>query len=409
MRVWIVTARDKRMVRELDTPNLLLRGFVETHGGQELLGVLHEQHRWLACCCSSPNAIMFTRQKNGVFTLVNHSEHGQHSIGCPFFTEVKGSPRSGPTINDLDVGDFKKNNYTLLREYPKEGVTEPTHSASSSSSNPVPTVVRLVWQLWDDSFMTYFHPDNRTSPESLYYKLKMSASKVRIRNGETLSDNLYLGVGEHKAMLAELGNKHRKLKDRRSQALFLCLAKDVVVDESGAVQIVDINGQMLIIDGVEGKPITVNSLGCEFKPLLLALIYSFEDQDAEEPKPFKFFIQPIIHSDFPMLMMNIEDRAVGCELASLIKDHYAGTTEIKAWVRRPLYPTIDVVTGIELWPCFVVTKVSDNTKKVTAFFYGQHDGDMGFILDRNFDDYVYLPTNEIKSKEELLLYLVRMV
>lgn len=410
MRVWVVTAKEQRMVMEIESPSLLIKGFIETHKGQELIGLLHEQNRWLACCCTSPNAIMFTRQKNGVYSLVNHSEHGLHAIGCPLHSEVKASPRSGPTMDDLVSGDFKKSKYTLLREYPKEGVTEPSNSDSSSSSgNAIPTIVRLAWQLWDDSFMTFFHPDNRSNIESLYYKLKVSARKIRIGNGEFLSDNLYLGVGEHSAMLNELQNKHEQYQDRRSQALFMCLAKEIAIDDAGALQIVDVNGDMLIIDGIEGRPITVNRLDTCFKPLLFTVIYSFEAQDSEAPAPLKYFVQPIIHPSFPMLMMNLEDRAVGCELASLIKDHFAGTTEIKAWFKRPLYPTVDVVTGTELWPSFIVTKASEKSRKVTAFFYGKPDESIKFLLDRNFDEHVYLPTDEIKSKEDLLLYLVKMI
>lgn len=410
MRIWVITAKEQRMVMELDSPNLLIKGFAETHAGQELLGMLHEQHRWLACCCTTPNAIMFTRQKNGVFSLVNHSEHGLHAIGCPLHSEVKGSPRAGPTMDDLDVGDFKQAKYTLLREYPKEGITEPSDpSSTSSSSNAIPTVVRLVWQLWDDSFMTFFHPDNRTSLDSLQYKLKVSARKIRLGNGELLSDNLYLGAPEHAVMLSELQRKHEQFNDRRSQALFMCFAQEMTIDGSGTVQLVDMNGKVLILDGVKGKPITVNRLDQEFTPVLFAAIYSFEQPDSEAPTAFKYMVQPVVHTHFPMLMMHLEDRAVGCELASLIKDHYAGTTELKAWVKRPLYPTVDMITGTELWPAFVVTKTSESSKKVTAFFYGKPNENSDFILDRNFDEYVYLPTDEIKSKEDLLLYLVKMI
>lgn len=394
------------MIMEVQSPNLLIKGFAETHAGQELLGWLHEQHRWLACCCKTPNAIMFTRQANGVYSLVNHSEHGLHAIGCPFHSEVKGSPRSGPTMDDLAGGDFKKAKYMLLREYPKNGVSEPTNSDSSSSSSAIPTLVRLVWQLWDDSFMTFFHPDSKNSLEALYYKLRISARKIRIGNGEFLSDNLYLGAGEHATMIEQLQAKHEAYSDRRAQALFLCLAKEVSI-EGDAAQVIDINDNMVIIEDVSGKPMMVNKLDHHYKPLLFAAIYSFEHPDAEAPVPIKYLVQPIIHELYPLLMLNLEDRAVGCELISLIKDHYSGMTELKAWAKRPIYPSFDAVTGMELWPAFLVTKATDTSRRTTAIFYGQENEDIRFILERNFDNHIYIPTQEITSKEDLLLHIVK--
>lgn len=408
MRVWVISAKDKRMVMELETPSLLLKGFMETHSGQELLAMLHEQQRWLACCCISPNAIMFTRQKNSVYSLVNHSEHGRHALGCPLYSEVKGSPKSGPTMDDLDVGELKKSKYTLLREYPKGGVSEPSNSESSSSSNPIPTMVRLLWQLWDDSFMTYFHPDNRSSIDSIYYKLKTTARKIRLGNGEHLSDNLYLGIQDHSVMLKELKEKHEQHHDRRAQALFACLAKEVSI-EGDCIQVIDANDRMVIIEGVSGKPITVNKLDTNYKPLLFSVLYSFETLQCEEPTPYKYFVQPVVSMSVPMLMMSLEDRAIASEMASLIRDHYTGITELKAWFKRPLYPSIDVASGTELWPSFIATKADDNSRKITAFFYGKPNEDMQFVFDRNFDETVHIPTEEITSKEELLLHIVKMI
>lgn len=381
MVLWVVQGATLKPVRRLDNAVLFHPDNRDSAATQEILKTMHSNKHWLLCGCKKPDARMFVRAISADrYVLVNHHEHGIHDEHCPLMTIMSGSSgeRQEPDARDGGAAQAKQQEYRLLTPFKKldllelAGVEEkklnldqftPPESAAESAAKEKTTshgrdptemidvLFRLLWQLIDDSFCAYFHPNQVVSPLAIETKLRAAADTVSLKGFDgTMKDFTYTGLRGLDFLYGKLNRAHKQAPHIRHQFLFICVVSNVSHNAAGVSAVLPDGSAMVL--GVAKKPaLILNKIGEGEGPFILIAVYGYAKPLDDHPMILKWALQPIASDKVPLPVASWPERLIILEMARCL-DAQAPTEDAgyKLWLHKPVIPTQDKMTGVWLQP-----------------------------------------------------------
>ena len=365
MQVWAYDPRKKQRMYPIEDIISLYPERNTAIQGQNILRDLHQSRLWLVCDCHSPNPLMYVRKESsGKYSIVNHSEHGLHEPGCRFFTQVKGAPRELGNVAENGDASLKKDRYSFYNTYKDSAVTtQASLSGSSSQSSNLDSLVRLIWQLADDSNnQVYDDLDNSVLRKLM--RLRYAAEGIRLGRDMVLKDYLFVGGKGYQLLKNTMSDLFDESPGIRHQSLLL-LAAQKARHQDNTLEVVDESGQVIVIDNVDRPPVTVHRLGLEFCPSLLALAFTF-DSPHEKTIHCHRWVTLMCHSLDNLIILNTLYEKIYLELLLSSLQNVKKNHNINYYIAKPALSYVDNETGEYYHPNFSVGLIANENMTLSV-------------------------------------------
>jgi hypothetical protein len=379
MGLWIVQGATLKPVRKIDNAVLLHPDNRDSVDTQEMLRTMHHNKHWLLCGCKKPDARMFVRAISpDRFVLVNHHEFGIHDPHCPLMTIMAGASgdRQEPDALDGGSGQAKQSEYRLLTPYRKSDLLEITggqlvgdddmipadvaaekavnEKSTSEARNPadkIDLLFRLLWQLIDDSFCAYQHPQQTSSPIAMETKLRAATDTLTLKGfGGSMKDFTFTGMRGLDFLFSKLRRAQKQSAHIRHQFLYLCVVSNVSHNAAG-VSVTLPDGSAMVLGVAKRPALVLNKMGEGEGPFILVAVYGFAKPSDDHPMILKWALQPLASIQVPLPVASWPERLIMLEMARNLEAHDPSVnTRYKLWLHKPVLPMQDKMTGVWVQP-----------------------------------------------------------
>lgn len=417
MTIYIYNSKEKVCISELSEIEMeSLKFHPSSDLSQDILLRLHRAHQWLACDCTKPFALMYPRQNNNNLTIVNHYKSGVHnSEFCDFFSSVIGTDKEIANVSEIE--DFsleRENTFMLFRGFGGKDKPEelPVTSNSTSSKDRVDTLIRILHNCVDKSYLNYFFGNVLSGKdiERSLMSLRDSSGSMFLKGstGSSLQDIFFVGKKGLEIAESILLKKHKVNPNIRHSAIVI-LPSTIVEYESkikrmSIVNDLDGTGDIQIshLNGINKAPILSGNLTLPYKyPALIIAALSFKDKHTNIPEALKVAIQPIV-GDGSLCPVDNYQEAIFFRLANKLihqeMEKSRGSVG-KLYISKQLF----LFSGdISAKPSIVLTRKVNNYRKSIYIEILISDSPKEEAEAKNRLDYL----NKITSSQ---IYLIKMV
>ncbi|WP_063664799.1 hypothetical protein [Aliivibrio fischeri] len=310
MAIYIYNKREKTCISQLSEIEIESLKHQSSDMAQDLLARLHNAQQWLACDCCKPFALMYPRKNEKKLTIVNHYKNGIHdSNNCTFFSVVIGTDKEVSDIQEIeDFAIERESSFMLFRGF--GGANEKDElllnsTTSSVSKDRVDTLIRILHNCVDKSYLNYFFGDKIESSNMNRNLMSLRDSSggmfLKGNASKPLQDIFF--VGKKGLEIAEniLIKKKKQFPNIRHSAIVI-LPSTIAeyTSKTKRMSIVnDLNGddeiQITHLNGIQKPPILSGDISLPYKyPSLIIAAISFKDKYSTIPEALKVAIQPIV-------------------------------------------------------------------------------------------------------------------
>lgn len=293
----------------LDSEYELVSKNLQSTPSQDILQRLRDSKKWLGCSCKQPLALMFTRQKDGHLTLVNHYKQGKHSEGCIFHSTVMGKDRKQNEINDEDLNDraSREDTFFLFRPYAKEKDEDEENkkqsNSSSSSKKSLNALIRILYNCIDRSHQNYFFGDALNNEEKeITHQLMIlrdatKGMKLKAANNRNLLDITF--VGEKGYDIAEsflLKEQSSLINNQRPMSLIVIAGQGFQYNKRlSTITVSTVDSGVVHLTEVENEPIYGADIAhCFDEPCIVVAALTFKSPHSRYPVIAKSAVLPIL-------------------------------------------------------------------------------------------------------------------
>lgn len=402
--MWLYEPKAKKRLYKI--PISISYQTIGTQQVQQFLKDATEKKYWLCCDCSVPQALMFLRKNvSGEITLVNHSQFGVHDKNCEWYSSIKGSPREIHFSGTIGSTSDKRSKIQIYRNFASDLALPASPSTSTSSKpNPIDSFVRLIWQLFDDSFLQLCDVQDPLSPLSNLMKVRDTSDSITLGGLGKLKKHLFVDAKGFNLLKSSMRKAQGRESNVRHQSVLLVFATHLEF-RNETLRVTNHVGEVFYVDNVVRNRIKINRFELFDTPCLLAMSFCYESSSSDPDNMIcvKWFVQPIVNLIHPVLINSNYEKMVIDYCISYLSDR----SEIQSpCIYKPLAPFYDKKTDRTFFPSFVVSFNRHEKTYRFAVFIQESDVDIIDIDDddvftHNYDSVALLKLFNIQTVETL--------
>lgn len=387
MALWLVESRSLNVLSRLDSHALTSAGFRHSVAAQEILGAIHDSGRWVACDCKSPSAVMFVRRSShGLFSLVNHSEHGVHGHDCPYETAVKGAPRELADRADEGDAELSRDRFIFVRSFRsgEPAVADDRPKVERQPSERRDSLREFLVNLLEDSYGNIVHRIRHPfDAAATFARMRLHSDQYKV-NGHPAGLTTFTGHQGYDIARRRLIAQQESDPTTRHFASIILFASSSELSD-GVLTVRDERGKLLVVDRVLKPAINFSDLPST-GPAYIVLLMAFTAPTATVPAIIKWSVTPVASVEVPLPCDDDFERAVllGADRAMLLSK----CGEHKLWLSVPGRRQ-DEMTGIIVQPVAMVSiKAPDGHTERLPIVMEDIDDELFKAIGRTYGDAV---------------------